>query len=359
MEYVRKTFTFEGKRYTVRGKTEKEAYIKMADKQRELEAGSVVISNSMTVEEWGLKCVEIYKTRQKDITRRKYLSRMKRCVFEYIGDRRLKDVKRIELVEVLNQQQGKSAYQIKTVKQMLQFIFSKAKENNLIANNPAENLEMPAGTTKKRRQITSTEREHFLAVCENDDRMILFLLMYYCGCRPVEAMNAVGADIQEVDGWNMLHIRGEKSANADRFVPIPDTLYKRIKDTPKDKPIATSPNGNKFSPEAYKWATKALRRAMNISMGCEVYRNELIPPYPLAQDFVPYDLRHTYCCDLKKAGVDIRNAQYLMGHSDITLTANIYTHTDHDDIVAVAKQMNQYRQSVTLPVTQAPESVEK
>ena len=345
MEYIRKWFTFEGKRYSVRGKTEKEAYLKMAAKQRELEANALVISNNMTVREWALKCVEIYKTQQKESTQRAYLNRMKCCIFAHIGDRKLKDIKRIELVQVLNQQQGKSNYQIKTVKQMLQFIFSKAKENNLIANNPAENLEMPAGTTKKRRQITSAEREHFLAVCENDDRMILFLLMYYCGCRPVEARNAVGADIQKIDGWNMLHIRGEKSVNADRLVPIPDALYKRIKDTPPDKPIATSPNGNKYSPEAYKWATKALRRAMNISMGCEVYRNELIPPYPLAGDFVPYCLRHTYCCDLKKAGVDIRNAQYLMGHSDISLTANIYTHADHDDIVAVAQQISAYNDS--------------
>ena len=34
-------------------------------------------------------------------------------------------------------------------------------------------------------------------------------------------------------------------------------------------------------------------RAMNISMGCKTYRNALIPPYPLAADFVPYCLRHT------------------------------------------------------------------
>ena len=34
MDYIRKTFTFEGKRYTVRGKTEKEAIMKMANKIR-------------------------------------------------------------------------------------------------------------------------------------------------------------------------------------------------------------------------------------------------------------------------------------------------------------------------------------
>ena len=71
-----------------------------------------------------------------------------------------------------------------------------------------------------------------------------------------------------------------------------------------------------------------------------MYRNQLIPPYPLADDFVPYDLRHTYCTDLQKKGIDIRTAQYLMGHSDISLTANIYTHADNSTILETAKLIN-------------------
>ena len=76
---------------------------------------------------------------------------------------------------------------------------------------------------------------------------------------------------------------------------------------------------------------------MNISMGCRVYRNQLIPPLALADDFVPYDLRHTYCTDLQKKGVDIRTAQYLMGHADIKMTANIYTHADNSTVISAAK----------------------
>ena len=71
-----------------------------------------------------------------------------------------------------------------------------------------------------------------------------------------------------------------------------------------------------------------------------MYRNQLIAPYPLADDFVPYNLRHTYCTDLQKKGIDIRTAQYLMGHSDISLTANIYTHADNSTILEAAKIIN-------------------
>ena len=45
---------------------------------------------------------------------------------------------------------------------------------------------------------------------------------------------------------------------------------------------------------------QACKREMNISMGCKVYRNALVPPYPLADDIVPYCLRHTYCTDLSR-----------------------------------------------------------
>ena len=71
-----------------------------------------------------------------------------------------------------------------------------------------------------------------------------------------------------------------------------------------------------------------------------MYRNQLIAPYPLADDFVPYDLRHTYYTDLQKKGIDIRTAQYFMGHSDISLTANIYTHADNSTILEAARLIN-------------------
>lgn len=105
---------------------------------------------------------------------------------------------------------------------------------------------------------------------------------------------------------------------------------------------------------SYKRAWKSLRRAMNIEMGCRVYRNQLISPLPLAEDLVPYCFRHTYCTNLQKHGIDIRIAQYLMGHADIKMTANIYTHNDKTSAIEAAKKMN----SVAIGVAQKAESVE-
>ncbi len=42
-----------------------------------------------------------------------------------------------------------------------------------------------------------------------------------------------------------------------------------------------------------------------------------------------YCLRHTFATDLQRAGVPLNVAKELMGHSDITVTANVYTHRDN------------------------------
>jgi len=146
-----------------------------------------------------------------------------------------------------------------------------------------------------------------------------------------------GSDIRTIKGYPMLHIRGTKTVNADRIVPIPDELYQAIKEIPADEYIAVSQAGGRITQNTKRHVWRSYCRQINLSMGCKTYRNALVPPYPLAPDIVPYCLRHEYCTDLARKGVDVRIAQKLMGHSDIRLTANIYTNLDHDDIVEVAK----------------------
>lgn len=45
----------------------------------------------------------------------------------------------------------------------------------------------------------------------------------------------------------------------------------------------------------------------------------------------PYICRHTYCSNQAKAGMNPKTLQYLMGHSDIGVTMNTYTHLGLDD----------------------------
>lgn len=45
----------------------------------------------------------------------------------------------------------------------------------------------------------------------------------------------------------------------------------------------------------------------------------------------PHICRHTYCSNQAKDGMNPKTLQYLMGHSDIGVTMNTYTHLGLDD----------------------------
>lgn len=47
-------------------------------------------------------------------------------------------------------------------------------------------------------------------------------------------------------------------------------------------------------------------------------------------NITPHVCRHTYCTNMAKTGISAKTLQYLMGHSDIQITLNVYTHIGFD-----------------------------
>ena len=43
----------------------------------------------------------------------------------------------------------------------------------------------------------------------------------------------------------------------------------------------------------------------------------------------PHVLRHTFCTNMLYAGIDPKSLQYIMGHSDIDMTLNVYADTNY------------------------------
>jgi site-specific recombinase XerD len=46
----------------------------------------------------------------------------------------------------------------------------------------------------------------------------------------------------------------------------------------------------------------------------------------------PHVLRHTFCTKCVATGMDVKSAQYLMGHADAAMTLNIYTDNVMDKV---------------------------
>jgi len=64
----------------------------------------------------------------------------------------------------------------------------------------------------------------------------------------------------------------------------------------------------------------------------EIYRVQM-------PNITPHVCRHTYCSNMAKSGMNPKTLQYLMGHSDIGVTLNTYTHLGLEDATDELRRM--------------------
>ena len=278
----------------------------------------------MTLNEWASVCVDTYKPnlRKGTMYHYTYHSRLRKCVLSYLGDMELGEIKPIDCQRCINKQIGKSDYHIDQARQIMNFLFEHAIDNDLISKNPARKITKPKGTKKTRRSLTNDERALFLQAIEDPDNLP-FAFMYYCGLRPSEARDIKVSDLIEINGCPALCIRGTKTKNAVRSVPVPHNLSRLIQNSLESSNRASQEYICNVAYETLSRRWQRLRKKIGA-----------------APDLVPYCLRHTYCTDLQKKGVDIRVAQKLMGHSSIDLTSTIYSHIDEDLFTITSEQID-------------------
>lgn len=54
----------------------------------------------------------------------------------------------------------------------------------------------------------------------------------------------------------------------------------------------------------------------------------------------PHVCRHTFCSKMAKSGMNPKSLQYIMGHADISVTLNTYTHVKFEDAEAEMKKVS-------------------
>ena len=59
----------------------------------------------------------------------------------------------------------------------------------------------------------------------------------------------------------------------------------------------------------------------------------------------PHVCRHTYCSNMAKSGMNPKTLQYLMGHSEIGVTMNTYTHLGLEDAQDELRRMKELEQA--------------
>ena len=61
---------------------------------------------------------------------------------------------------------------------------------------------------------------------------------------------------------------------------------------------------------------------------CQKYNKHYKQPLP---KITPHVCRHTFCSKMARSGMNPKNLQYIMGHSEISITLDTYTHLSFSD----------------------------
>lgn len=313
-------------RIDVKAHTSKELLAKVQKKKDEIDRG--IIDDRIKLQDFGEKYLEAHKLHTVSAAWYKSLHYTLNSIVHGIGNVPIANIRPLDLQNYINSLSG-SASHIKKHYDLICQIFRNAYRNGLTPTDYSIGLTHPSGNpVTSGRSITDHERDTLLKVLRGHRGELFCKLMLFCGLRPSEAQALIWKDIdlkkKTVTVNKSMKENGTvgppKTSAACRTVPIPDHMIPIIH---KGKPF-----DNVFS-HNLTWRRRMwdnVKREMNLAMGCRTYRNKLVPPYPLADDFILYNLRHTYCTDLERAGVPINIASRLMGHSDISVTSKIYTH---------------------------------
>lgn len=351
--YYKKTLTVgikpngEPSQIAIRSKslTEFKRLLKEAEARRD--RGYDFETQDMTVSEWAKKWMEVYK--KPKISQHQYSNyeiNLRLHVLPVIGHVKMTSVKPVDLQEILNAQEGKSRSNTDKIRFAIQQLFRKAYRNGIIIKDVSEDLEMPETIEGERRPLTDAEKEIVLKVAQTNRAGLWVLSMYYAGLRPEETVPLMWSDIDLTPGAESITVQRavewdkenpvikalkgkekKKGKEKERTIPIPSVLSDKLRAEPRKGLYVFTPQNSdgmlKKTQLRRLWLT--FRRDADIAAGAKLYRNKILV-HAFDQTIAPYNLRHTYCTSLFEIGVDLKKAQYLMGHADIKTTANIYTH---------------------------------
>lgn len=331
----------EKKRISARGRTEKEAVLKLARLVAKYENGEITINQNTTLERWSNEWLETYK--KPTITKKTFenlQSRVQRYFLEYIGKMTISEIKQTHIQKCLNNMEGMSQDTIKKAYNAINEMMNKAYENDIILKNPTIGVTLPKGKpAQSRRALTPEERSLFMSAVETHPKGAMYAMSLATGARPQEVRALTWENVnlkervieikQAVESGTQ-NIKEPKSKAGYRSIPLPSWYMPFLLAMPKPLNKQTlvffpSVDGKPITQQRYDRGWASLLRQMDILAGAEIYRNEVISSQ-IDTTITPYFLRHTYATNLAEVGVEMKAAQYLLGHSSIVTTAKIYTH---------------------------------
>ena len=325
---------------------------------RELEEGRSWASGNVTVIEL-VKRYVLLKNGVRESTRAGYNTVINFLEKDSFGKRKINEIRlsdaKVWLV-MLQNEQGKSYSTIHTIRGVLRPAFRMAVEDDIIRKNPFDFQlsTVIVNDSVTREAITHKQKREFLRFVKEDKHFSRYYdviyILFFTGMRISEFCGLTAKDIdlknKTVTINKQLHrtidmryiIEPPKSDAGKRVIPIRDDVCSCFKNLLKsmDKkvtPVISDNKGKSYSGflclDKNGMPMVALHWEKYFEHICNKYNSIYVTKMPKV---TPHVCRHTYCSHCASAGMNPKHLQYLMGHSEIGVTMNTYTHVEFENI---------------------------
>lgn len=317
------------------GKTRAELEAKVTQIKAEVLKGTYTTGGSLTFGAYARKWLEVEKAGLSEKSRRKYKNAIDHLA--EIHNLKLKDITRQDIVACINAQDGHPDSQ-RMIRLTARAILDAAIEDGLIYRNAATKIKLARHKPKEKRPLTDYERRAIDRIAWEPQEQIMVVLLRYFGLRFGEIGGLMKSDIDF--RHDCVHVRravtytkgqtvikDPKSAAGVRSVDAPEGVLNRLKGPMKQIPGLYLFSGSDGAPLS-QWALRHIWEGIYVKINTYSNGMEKLEPIKLT----PHVFRHSYATDLYYAGVDVKTAQRLLGHSSVSVTLGIYTHlTDKGD----------------------------
>lgn len=235
-----------------------------------------------------------------------------------------------------------------------------AADDDLIRKNPFsfQLATVVVNDSVTREAITIKQERDFLEFVKQDKHFSRYydgiFILFHTGLRVSEFVGLTITDIdlknrrinidhqlQRTRGMQYV-IENTKTTSGTRQLPMTEEVYecfKRIlvnRKAPKVEPMIDGYTGFLYLDKNQK-PMVALHWEHYFKHICQKYNSIYKVQMPKV---TPHVCRHTYCSNMAKSGMNPKTLQYLMGHSDIGVTLNTYTHIGYEDAEEELKRVS-------------------
>ena len=262
---------------------------------------------------------------------------------EAMGRKKVCDVQPVDIQKYARSQAGFSKSHVDKVRRTLNSLFDAAVENGHIATNPCRGIAWDYVKTGTHKVVPPEIVKLINDYWKIHPAGLWAMIMLYAGLRPSEVFALKREDITDDfinvhDGSHFENGRlvivpdNPKSAAGMRSIPVLPKLRICFSALPPSGLICTRAEGKPLTEAAVRSGWHCLWNMLEELYNGRVphmagRRSDKFPrDWKYLPDIKMYDLRHTYCSMLYDADVDVKTAQYLMGHASLEMTLKIYTH---------------------------------